>query len=349
MTGIHQVIAAASAGDAVTNSALEVRDLLRRAGPSEVYARHIAREVVHEVRRLEDFPTRGSGDMIVYHASIGEPLVHAFLLSRREPLVLVYHNVTPARYFERWDPKFAELLDLGRSELLDLRHRVSVAIAVSSFNAAELIAMGYENVHVVPPVIDPYRLTRVPPAPVPVAEPYVLYVGQILPHKRPDVLVKAMHIASTYLGSDASLYLVGLLRLSSYADVLVEMVRELNLPNVHIVGTVPTPELAGYFAGARAVVTASEHEGFCVPIVEGMAFGTPIIAKACGAIPETLGDGGLLLPPDAGPALFAEVIASVVADDTLHAQLAARAARRVSEFDSVRMQASLFSVLLEVA
>lgn len=355
MTGVHQVLAAAAAGDAITNSALEVRDLLRQVGPSEVYARHIAPEMEHEIRRLGEFPPRSVGDVIMYHASIGEPLVHAFLLSRREPLVLVYHNVTPARYFEHWDPKFAELLNLGRSELYDLRHRVSLAVADSTFNAVELGAMGYEDVRIIPPVIDPYRLARLTPAASTlhhleraVSQPFVLYVGQLLPHKRPDFLVQAMHIATSYLGVEALLMFVGHLRLPTYASVVVEMIRELNLANVHVVGAVADDELAAFYTRARAVVTASEHEGFCVPLVEAMAFGNPIVARACGAVSETLGDGGLLLPPDASPALFAESLSALVDDDDVHKNLSARASRRAADFDPTDLQKALFSLLLEV-
>lgn len=355
MTGVHQILAAAAAGDAITNSALELRDLLRRAGPSEVYARHIAPEMESEVRRLGAYPPRSTGGVIIYHASIGEPLVHAFLLSRREPVVLVYHNVTPSKYFERWDPAFAELLDLGRSELYELQRRVAVAVADSSFNASELTEMGYDRVRIIPPIIDPYRLARLAPNAATLhhldqglAAPFFLYVGQLLPHKRPDVLVKAMHMATTYLDLEALLMFVGPSRLPPYSEVITEMIRELNLATVHLVGAVSNEDLAAFYTRARAVVTASEHEGFCVPIVEAMAFGDPVIARSCGAVCETLGDGGLLLPPDAGPSLFAEAITAVLDDDNLHKDLAARATARVRDFEPETAQAELFSVLLEV-
>lgn len=355
MTGVHQVLAAAAPGDAITNSALEIRDRLRQIGPSEVYARHISSELENNVLRLERFPNRSTNDVIMYHASIGEPLVHAFLLSRREPLVLVYHNVTPSRYFDNWDPAFAELLDLGRSELVELRHRVAIAIADSTFNAEELTMMGYPEVRVIPPVIDPRRLVDIEPAPSTLHHlreglpgPYFLYVGQLLPHKRPDILIEAMHIATTYMGIDALLMLVGHFRLASYTDVLVETIRGFNLANVHVVGPVANDALAAFYTEARAVVTASEHEGFCVPLVEAMAFGNPVVARACGAVPETVGDGGLLLPADAGPALYAEALTALMEDDVLHKDLAERAVRRAAEFDPARAQADLFKVLLEV-
>jgi glycosyltransferase involved in cell wall biosynthesis len=355
VTGIHQILAAASPGDAITNSAIELRDMLRAVGPSEIYARHIAPELAGEIRRLEDYKPRRAGDVLVHHASIGEPTVHAFLLSRREPLVLVYHNVTPAHYFDRWDPRFAELLTLGRHELVDLRSRVSVAIAASAFNACELEALGYSNVRVIPPVIDAQRLTRVQPNPATLNHldnvlrtPYFLYVGQLLPHKRPEFLVETIHVASTYLGVGELMMMVGYARLPSYKYAIEEQIRELNLHQVHLVGSVSTEDLAAFYTRASAVVTASDHEGFCVPLVEAMAFGRPVVARDCGAIRETLGTGGVCLPAESGPELFAETLYTLVEDEVLRDELGARALARAADFEPERARTDMVSALLEV-
>ena len=152
---IHQILAGATPGDAITTAALEYRDVLRRVGPSEVFARHIAPGAAGEVKPLSECGADGSSGLLVYHASIGEPAVSAFLLSRTEPIVLVYHNITPSKYFEGLDSRFAELLMLGRVELEQLRPRVVMPIAASRFNAAELEAIGYRDVRVIPPVVEP--------------------------------------------------------------------------------------------------------------------------------------------------------------------------------------------------
>jgi glycosyltransferase involved in cell wall biosynthesis len=355
MSGIHQILAGASHGDAITNAALELRGLLRRTGASEVYARHVEPSVAAEVRALDRYPKGPTGDLLVYHASIGEPNVHAFLLSRREPVVLVYHNVTPASYFARWDTVFAELLALGRSELVELQHRVVLSIADSEFNARELEAMGYGDVRVVPPVVHGSRLSAVSPCPSTVHHlealggSIALFVGQLLPHKRPDFLVNAMHIATTYLGLHSYLLLVGHHRLPSYAGVIAARVRELNLGRVHLVGSVADDDLAAMFQQAALFVTASEHEGFCVPLVEAMSFGLPVVARACGAVPETLGGAGLLVDPGDSEAVFAEAVAAVVHQPALRADLSARARARFRAFDGRKTAADMVAALLEVA
>src|ERR1700687_3689036 len=76
--GIHQVLVAASPGDAITNMALGVRRLLRRVGPSEIYARHIA-PGLEDVLPLEPYGShQPSGSVLIFHASIGQAEVHEF-------------------------------------------------------------------------------------------------------------------------------------------------------------------------------------------------------------------------------------------------------------------------------
>jgi glycosyltransferase involved in cell wall biosynthesis len=353
--GIHQVLAAAAPSDAVTNAALEFRDVLSLVAPSEIYARHVAPELRGQVRLLGEFSRRDQRGVLIYHASIGEPNVTAFLRSRREPLVLVYHNITPARYFEPWDVAFAELLALGRRELRALRDRVTVTIADSAFNASELDAMGYRDIRVIPPVINPRRLLDLAPdletldyLDRELKLPFLLFVGQLVPHKRPDLLVEAMHVARTYLGAPARLLIVGPQRFPRYTAAIAGQLRELNLSTVHVVGGVPDANLAAMFRRARAMVTASEHEGFCVPLLEAMAFGLPVIARACAAIPEVVGDGGLLLPPGADPSLIAEAMTQVVDDDGLRADLSERGVRRAEQFDPRAARRALLHALADV-
>jgi glycosyltransferase involved in cell wall biosynthesis len=353
--GIHQILAAASPGDAITTAALEYRDVLRRVGPSEVFARHIAPGAASEVKPLSECGRDGASGLLVYHASIGEPVVSSFLLSRPEPIVLVYHNITPAEYFTDLDPTFAELLVLGRVELEQLRPRVVMTIAASRFNAAELEAIGYDDVRVIPPVVNPFRLACTTPDAGTLSyldqefhEPFLLFVGQLLPHKRPDLLVKAMHIASTYLGLRARLLLVGQNRFAPYADAITSQVRELNLDQVHLVGQVGDARLAAMFRRATAFITVSEHEGFCVPLLESLAFDLPVVARACAAIPETLGGAGLLLPETASTELVAEAIDRIVRDEVLRRDLVERGRRRLRELTETDASVEMLRAIAEV-
>ena len=339
---IHQVLVTASPGDAITNSALEVRDLLRSVGPSEVFARYIHPDLTGEVRRLDDYDRDRSdwspSDLLLFHASIGEPHVYSFISERPERLVLLYHNISPSAPFLPYDPAFAGLLEAGRRELLGLRDRAVLALADSTFNAEELLALGYRDVRVTPLIIDTRRLVATEPDPLTVElldrieGPVLLFVGQLLPHKRPDLLLKAFHVLVTYLLPEAHLLLVGMNRLPGYADALETFRRELNLGAASFRGALPLDAWAAHFRRADAFVTASEHEGFLVPLVESFAFRVPTIARAHGAIPETMGGAGVLLPPEDDPVLLAEAMAEVVTDRELHRSLVERGDERLAAF-----------------
>ena len=121
--GVHQVLVGASAGDAITGLARWFRGVLRRSGPSEIFALHIDQSIEHDVKPLAQYRPRQGRSILIFHASIGEPAVLEFLMQRREPVVLVYHNVTPAQYFARYDPRYAQLLEYGRYEVAQLRSR----------------------------------------------------------------------------------------------------------------------------------------------------------------------------------------------------------------------------------
>jgi glycosyltransferase involved in cell wall biosynthesis len=356
---IHQVVVAVSPGDAVTNAALELRDILRRIGPSDVFARYIDPRLAGDVLPLEAYteryPRPNKGNVLVYHASIGEPEVMSFLLSRNDELVLVYHNITPAEFFIPYDPMFARLLALGRSELALLRTRARLALAPSAFNAAELRDLGYEDVRISPLVIDHERLRRAE-AHWPTLNhlqtqldgPVLLFVGQLLPHKRPDLLLQAYHVLVTELIPEAHLAIVGSTPLPAYHEVVQRLAEELNLSRAWLLGPVSQEQLVAYYRAADLLVTMSEHEGFCLPLVEAMAFDVPVIARRYAAIPETMGGAGLVLPPDAGPELVAESMAVVLEDDVLRKELVEQGRERLAHFDALEARATFLRHLASV-
>ena len=157
-----------------------------------------------------------------------------FIAERPERLVLVYHNISPAEPFAPYDPGFAGLLEAGRLDLAILKDRVVLALCDSAFNAAELVALGYSDVRVTPLIVNPDPLHAVEPdwgtahhLGTRVEGPLALFVGQILPHKRPELLVQALHAVRTYLEPEAQLALVGRHRLRSFASAVQQQIVEL--------------------------------------------------------------------------------------------------------------------------
>jgi glycosyltransferase involved in cell wall biosynthesis len=251
-----------------------------------------------------------------------------------------YHNVTPARFFEPWDPGFAQLLRQGREQLVSLRSRVALTLADSHFNASELEKIGYHDVEVVPPLADVGHLQAVKADDgtahhfrEAVFGPVVLFVGQLLPHKRPDLLVQLGHVLSTFHDPETRVVMVGNARLEPYRVALAAYITELSLPNVWITGPVSKAELVAFYEAADIFVTMSEHEGFCIPLVEAMGFDLPIVARRHGAIAETLDQSGVVLPSDAGPQLAAEAVIELLVSSDRRAKVVASGRQRLSTFD----------------
>jgi glycosyltransferase involved in cell wall biosynthesis len=356
---IHQVLQGAAPGDAVTNSALEWRRLLRQVGPSEIFATHVDPQLADDVLPLgayyEQPSARAGRNLLLYHLSIGATEVMAFLRLRPERLGLVYHNVTPARYFDDIQPDFAAELRQGRADLEALRDRAEFALAVSPYNGRELEALGYRSVHHVPLVVDVHRLRETTPDPAYEVNldldggPLVLYVGQVLPHKRPDFLLSMYHVLSTYRVPEASLVLAGPGRVARYRVAVTRFARQLNLYRCSLAGWVSDAQLAALYRRADVFVTASEHEGFCVPLLEAMAWDVPVVARRFAAVPETLGPSGLLMAPDDGPLMMAEAVEAALTDSTLRASLVEGGRLRLAEFDPERSRQAFLAALAAVA
>lgn len=357
----HQVLVSASPGDAITSTALELRDLLRSFGQSEVYARFIDARLSDEVLPLEycsrRVSTRISGDVLIFHMSIGEPEVTRFVMARPERLIVFYHNISPSERFLAFEPRFAGLLDAGRLELASLANKAEVGLTVSQYNANELRDAGFAKVVVAPLIVDVARLKQVTPHPgvmnhfaEMVDGPVLLFAGQMLPHKRPDLLMQVYYALVTHHLPNARLVMVGNPRLKAYAQHLDHLARELGLDRIWMAGVVSLEELVAFYRCADVFVTMSEHEGFCMPLLEAMGFELPVVARDRAAIPETVQDAGLLLSDEqARPTAAAEVLAGLMSDERLRAQLVARGRERVSVMNPDLARAQLLEAILEVS
>jgi glycosyltransferase involved in cell wall biosynthesis len=350
---VRQLVIGASGGDAITEMARRLDAVLAGRGRSELYGMHIAPEHVGRFRPMGSMPPARGGDVLVYHASYGQPEVTRFLLERTEPLVLVYHNLTPSSFFLHHDPVVAASLEWGRHELELLRGRVALAVAVSAFNAADLRRYGYEEVHELPVGLDPHRLHAVAPdtnadADLTANFPdgFALWVSQLLPHKRVELILGAHHLVRWVHQVDLALVVVGAARSTAYDRAARRFAQRLQLHRMLFTGRVSEPVLATLYRRATVFVSTSAHEGLALPPLEAMSFGVPVVAPRLAALPDTIGDAGLLLPGDAGAELFAEAMGEVATNPALRRELTGRGlarARQVAATDP----ASTFGDLLE--
>lgn len=328
---IHQVLPNLSYGDAIGNHTLWIRDRLQSLGyVSEIFARHIAPKMLDQAYSFAAPDSLPPEAAIIYHHSIGSEIT-PWVCGHPGPKALIYHNITPAEYFEPYRPEMAALCRHGRQELPGLAEHFPVSVGDSRFNADELAACGFQDPGVLPLCVDPAHWAFPPDeglmARLQDGRTNILFVGRIVPNKRQEDLIYTFKF---WLEEDpeARLFLVGTAEVSSfYLQCLEELARALRVDHaVHFVGQVDDAQLHAYYRCASMFWCLSEHEGFCVPLIEACAFGVPVVARAKGAVPATLGNAGLLLDGDRCPVATVRQIAAAWRKIDRQ-QMVARAAR----------------------
>ncbi|PYR90987.1 MAG: hypothetical protein DMF84_18725 [Acidobacteria bacterium] len=351
---IHQWVPAAHRGDAIGDSARKVRDLLRRMGhDSELFALTIDDELRGDVRPFAD-PAAARGEVTIFHFALPSPMTEAFAaLSGAK--VLQYHNITPAAFFAPYDAGLFRLAALGRRELATLVGLVDLALGDSEFNRQELAALGFGRTGVLPIAVDTERITAAPPRPA--LERIlgdglinILFVGRIVPNKKIEDHIRLAELYKRNIDSYYRFIFVGRHDgVPRYYAQIRALIAEFDmLPDrFWFTGPVPDEDLAAFYRWADAYVSLSEHEGFCVPLVEAMAADVPVVAYAAGAVPETLGGAGLLFQPK-DLELAAELLGTVVYDREVRTRVLQGQRARLSAFAPAAIEARVRQTIGEL-
>jgi glycosyltransferase involved in cell wall biosynthesis len=350
---VHQLLAALAYGDAIGNEALAIQRHLRAAGlQSDIFAEHVHPRMATRARPLSDYALVSSPETVcLFHFSIGSAAARlAFHAPDR--LVAIYHNITPAEWFLGFHPHLAGLCYHGRRELAAFALRTELALGDSEYNRRELEAAGFARTGVLPIVLDLDAYRR-PPSPVARrlfddGRTNIVFVGRVIPNKKIDDLIAVFALYQRLFDGKSRLLLVGDYRgHEKYFGRLQELVRARGAQEVVFTGQVDDDELRAAYASADLFLCLSEHEGYCVPLVEAMAFGVPVIAYDTGAVRETLRGGGVLLR-DKAPAEVAALVARVLGDGALRARILETQARAIAEVRATDFGALLLERLRPV-
>jgi glycosyltransferase involved in cell wall biosynthesis len=300
MPRVHQVLATLGYGDAIGHEVMGVQRVLRHAGyDSEIF-------VETADPRLEDLTVDyremvghvADDDILIHHFSIGSRASRtAYALPGR--MVLVYHNITPPEYFLGVHKDLVKFCFRGRRELTAYIDRCCLALGDSEYNRAELEALGFPRTDVLPVVPDFSHLDVVPQRAL--AGEFddewtnVLFVGRVIPNKKFENVIRAFHAYRARHNPRARLLLVGSYNgFETYLAMLHALVARLGTPDVHFFGHISNEELSALYDVADLFLCASEHEGFCVPLVEAFYKHVPVLAYAATAVPATMDGGGAL-------------------------------------------------------
>jgi glycosyltransferase involved in cell wall biosynthesis len=323
---VHQVLATLGYGDAIGHEVLGIQRVLQGAGYySEIFVQTADPRVEHLTQDYRDLPGASHADnILIHHFSIGSRASRvAYALPDR--MALVYHNITPPEYFVGINKELVQLCFRGRRELALYKSRCDLALGDSEYNRQELEAIGFPETGVLPVVPGFDHLSG--PADYTHAGAFdddwvnVLFVGRVIPNKRFEDVIRAFHGYKTWFNPRARLMLVGAHSgFETYLTMLHQFIARIGATDVHLVGHVSNEELTAYYELADVFLCASEHEGFCVPLVESFHMGVPVVAYAATAVPATM-DGAGVLYTDKSPVHVAALVNAIVDDPALRAAI----------------------------
>jgi glycosyltransferase involved in cell wall biosynthesis len=331
---VHQLLPGFAFGDAISNQAMLIRDYLRGQGyESVIYTEAIDPSMTHEAELFAEGKLPADA-AVIYHHSIGSGLLD-FLSSLQGPRCLIYHNITPPEFVADHDPALAGQLQQGLDMLPRLAELFPVSVGVSGFNAEELRQHGFVNPDIMPICVDPAKWN----IPAPVNRMFelqdgrtnILFVGRIVSNKCQHDLIEAFSLYRRF-DPGARLFLIGGYDdKDPYYKKLVKIIDSHGLSgDVFFAGKVDDAHLHAYFRTAHLYWSMSEHEGFGVPFIEAMWFDVPVLAYKSSAIPETLGQGGILFDSKEQAEEVAALAHLLVHNDNLRENvLAVQAERRI--------------------
>jgi glycosyltransferase involved in cell wall biosynthesis len=307
----------------------------------------------------EEMPTFAGGpkDLVIYHFSTGWPLAIELLKRCRGYRIVKYHNITPAHFFAPYSEEYHVGCKKGRRELETVaRLGCELYLGDSSYNLGELLdaADGKLEGQVLAPF---HRVEEILQAEADTAlidaltdaSRNFLMVGRVAPNKGHLNLIESFSAFVHGYSGPARLLLVGKVdpRLQAYTDSIRQRIADLGLvDHVLWINAASEAQLKAAYLASHAFMLMSEHEGFCVPLIESMALGTPIVAHASSAVPETLGDAGVAWE-EQDPWLYAASAARLFADDELRNDLLDRGRRRYRETFSIEVLRERFVGCLE--
>jgi glycosyltransferase involved in cell wall biosynthesis len=316
---VHQVLATLGYGDAIGHEVLGIQRVLRNAGyASDIFVETADRALEPLTRDYHELIDASHADnLLIHHFSIGSKASRtAYALPDR--MALIYHNITPPEYFAGVHPKLARQCFRGRRELRAYIDRCDLALGDSEFNRQDLESLGFPRTGVLPVVPGFSHLDARPNGFV--ADLFddewtnVLFVGRVIANKKIEDLIRFARAYQLMFNPRSRLIIVGIYGLfERYLASLTQLAAETGLSSVHFTGQVSNAELVAYYDVADLFLCASEHEGFCVPLVEAFYKEVPVLAYAATAVPWTM-DGAGVLYHDKHPAHVAALMDTILSD-----------------------------------
>ncbi len=334
---IEQFLPAFHYGDAIGNSALRFHKYLLEKGiESRIVSLTIDENMRDNASFFKDYRENPESIKIL-HFAIPSELTDFFIRANGKK-VMIYHNITPAHFFVGFSDEFVKFTNEGRNHLNRLKDSFDIYIADSEYNAQELRGLSFRNVLVFPIMIDFEEYSK------PINKPYynllnderknIIFVGRISPNKKIEDLIKVLFFYKKFISPSIRLIVAGnTATLPKYFYSVRDLASRFCLTSEDIMftGHIPFSELLSVYKLGDVFLSMSEHEGFCLPLIESCCFQVPVIAYDAGAVSETL-DGSGIIVKNKNYEYIAGLANEVMFDEKLNSKLKNYEKKRVEKY-----------------
>lgn len=348
---VIQIAPTVTTGDAVGNEIIALDAVLKKNNiSSRIYAHNIGEKVKKQVKDIKTLKHIHSDDILLYHMSTYSGFYNLIKNAKCKKIVR-YHNITPSIFFERYNPKMKRFIEDGLAEIISMNDLFDAGIADSEFNKQDLIKYGYScPITVLPIILKMEDYSRQPDEELMEKMKnrkghILLYVGRIAPNKKIEDVISAFELYRRYYEPEAVLIIAGSYDKNDLYYRTLKIFTEINhVENVIFTGHTSFQAILAYYHSADLYLCMSEHEGFCVPLVESMYFRLPILAYQSTAVPETLGEAGVVT--DTKDALInAGIINIILHDNGLQMKMKQNEAERLEKYMPQHVQAQFIDFM----
>ncbi len=337
---IFQLVPGLYYGDAVGNDILALDQLFHKMGlETQIYSTYTGPRIPEGVsKNFYEMPKPEKEDILIYHMATGYAPIREYLMAQDCRKVMIYHNLTPADYFVPYSERFVVGASGGFEDLSLMKDTFECCIADSEFNKQDLRKAGYTCPIAVLPILVPFEDYEQEPDPEVLSQyqekgwTNLLFVGRIAPNKCQEDVIRAFVAYKEKYNPKSRLFIVGNYEgMDLYYDRLKRYTGSIDAKDVIFTGHIPFRSILAYYHLSDLFLCMSEHEGFCVPLLEAMKFDKPIVAFDSTAIPYTLNGAGILFP-EKDPALVAAIIDEVMENKDMREKLLAGQRARLEHF-----------------
>lgn len=340
---IVQVTPVLAYGDGVGNDIVAMDRVLKEQGyDTQIYAIDTDKRLQHLSKKLDELPRLEKKDILLYHMAVGSAVTEK-VMKLKCFKTMIYHNITPDYFYEGYNQGAVNACREGIKQTKQLNKNIDYCLAVSEFNKKDLERYGYSCPIDVLPIVIPF-------------EDYdkefdqetykkyndgctnIVFTGRIAPNKKQEDVITSFYYYKKYWNPNARLILVGGYNDADlYYQKLVSFVKELHIEDVVFTGHIGFAGILSCYKVADVFVCMSEHEGFCIPLVEAMHFKKPIIAYDAAAVRDTMGRGTMVIP-EKNCMEVAGLINYVVTHPEVQQAMVEKQNQRLSDFKSEKVE-----------